>query len=780
MPDIQEQHRDGEEINLRHLFLKLIHGWKIYAGSLLVLIVLGFLYMKIALPVYEAETSILIKDNKTAPHGNIEDFLDADIFNSGRNLSSEIGILQSRTVVYDAAKHINMDVSYFGINTFSRKPLFRPSPFIVQYEWIHSDFYDNPFSLHIKDNGTFDLKMENNSADFEYKKNHHFGEKISTPYFTLQILKNDSSTLSKQYNSYEFIVHSPQSLLTRIKNNLNVAALNKDASIIRATYRDNVKERAVEFLDALSEEYIDRDIRDKSSVATLTLKFIDEQLADISKELNNIESGLQQFKEHNKTVNLSEESKNYLTQLNAIDNDRAKAEIDLRSLDYLYTYVTSNKDADDLSPSSIGTPDPALMQLITQLQTLQSKRKNLSFGATENSPTLKVIDSQIADTKKLLIENISNIRGQISINLKSINKELSEYEASIRKIPSVERELLGIQRGFDVNQNIYLYLLQKKSETSIARATVVSDNKVLDEASVGDAPVKPKLKVVMLVCTLLGFILPTVFILLRDFIQNKITSREEIEKLTKIPVLGIVGHMSESAGRLVVHHKPKSSIAEAFRSIRTNLIFFGMNERNNVILITSSVGGEGKSFTAINIASVLALQNNRVIIVAFDLRKSQLNIDFDIDNRKGVSTYLSGQSSIEEIVHTTKVLNLDFISSGPVPPNPAELISKPECTKLISELKQHYDYVIIDTPPIGIVADALLLMKHSDINIFILRQNYSRKENLKVLNEFLRKDALKNVSILFNDAGKSHTYGYGYYDDEKQKRKFADRIFAKA
>jgi len=536
----------------------------------------------------------------------------------------------------------------------------------------------------------------------------------------------------------------------------------------------------MDFLDALDEEYINRDIRDKSSVATLTLKFIDAQLADVSKELNSFETNLQQFKEHNKTVNLSEESKNFLSQLDEIDNNRAKAEIDMRSLDYLYNYVTSNKDAENLSPSSIGTPDPILLQLITQLQALQGKRKSLAFGATENSPALKVIDSQIAETKNLVIETINNIRNQVNVNLKAVNKQLGTYEETIRKIPSMERELLGIQRGFDVNQNIYLYLLQKKAETSIARATVVSDNKVLDTASAGDDPVKPKLKLVLLVCGLFGLILPTIYILMLDFIQNKITSREEIEKLTKIPVLGIVGHMSESGGRLVVHHKPKSSIAEAFRSIRTNLIFFGMSEKNNVILITSSVGGEGKSFTAINLASVLALQNNRVIIVALDLRKSQLNIDFGLENRKGVSTYLSGQSSLEEIVHTTMVHHLDFISSGPVPPNPAELISKPECARLIAELKQHYDYVIIDTPPIGIVADALLLMKHSDINIFILRQNYSRKENLRVLNEYQRKDVLRNISILFNDAGKSHTYGYGYYDDEKKKRKISDRIFAKA
>lgn len=779
MSDTQEQFREGEEINLRHLFSKLISRWKYFVISFVVLIGAGFAYMKITPPIYEAETSILVQDNKYGSRGSIEDFLNADLFSSSRNLSSEIGILQSRTVLYNAATHVDMDVSCFGINTFSRKPLFKPSPFTVEYEWVHDDFYDKPFHLDIKNGETFDLKTENSSSNYEYKGNHHFSEKISTRYFTLRILKSDSSAVLNEYSNYEFIIHSPQSMVAEINSKLRVTALNKEASIIRATYRDNIKQRAVEFLNALATEYIDRDVRDKSSVATLTLKFVDTLLANTSKELNNIETGLQQFKEHNKTANLSEESKNYLERLNEIDNERAKAEIDLRALDYLYEYVTSNKEAENLSPSTIGTPDPVLVQLITQLQTLQSKKKNLSFGATENSPSLRVIDSQIAETKNLLVENINNMRNRIGVNLKSINSQLGRYEESIRKIPSVERELLGIQRGFDVNQNIYLYLLQKKAETSIARATVVSDNKVLDEASANDIPVKPRLKMVMTICSLLGFILPAVFILLLDFIQNKISSREEIEKLTKIPVLGIVGHMSESGGRLVVHHKPKSSIAEAFRSIRTNLIFFGMNEKNNVILITSSVGGEGKSFTAINLASVLALQNNRVIIVALDLRKSQLNVDFGIDNKKGVSTYLSGQSSIDEIIHATMIHNLDFISSGPVPPNPAELISKPECSMLISMLKQRYNYVIIDTPPIGIVADALLLMKHSDINMFILRQNYSRKENLKVLNEYYRKDALKNVSILFNDAGKSHTYGYGYYDDEKRKRKLADRIFAK-
>jgi len=785
MSEESENKFTNEEINLRQVLAGFMSRWHYFAFSLAVFLAFGFLYMKFSLPVYQAETSILIKDTKLAAKGNIEDVLNGDVFNTSRNLSTEIGILQSRSVVLKAAMQLKMEISYFGHNTFSRTPLFRTNPFIVEYSSLHTDFYNIPFLVKLKEDGRFQLHVERNSkavSDYDYDSIHNFNEIISSPYFSFRILKNDSAIASKDYNSYEFIVHSKNSLIGRVKNNLQVSPINKDASIISVTYRDNIRQRAKVFLNALAAEYINRDINDKASVATLTLKFIDEQLEDITKELSSIESDLQQYKEHNKTVNLSEESKNFLERLNTIDIERVKAEIDLRSLDFLYNYVLSNKEIERLSPSTIGTPDPVLVQLITQLQTLQNKKKNLQFGARENSPAVRIIDSQISETKSLLIENINNTRESTNVNLQGINKELKEFEQSIKRIPAVERQLIGIQRQFDVNQNIFLYLLQKKAETSIARATVVSDNKVLDDASVNDLPVKPSLRLVLMVCFLLGTILPAIYILLLDFVQNKISSRDEIEKLTKIPVIGIVGHMREADERLVVHSKPKSSISEAFRSIRTNLVFFGMNEKNNVILITSSVGGEGKSFTAINLASVLALQNNKVVIVALDLRKSQLAVDFGVENKTGVSTYLIGQSLLDDIIHHTEVSNLDFIASGPVPPNPAELISKDECATLINTLKEQYDYVIVDTPPIGIVADALLLMKYSDLNVFILRQNYSRKENLKQINEYYHSGIIKHVSILFNDAGKTHTYGYGYgyYDDEHKKKNLFKRIFVRA
>ena len=782
----KEQREEGEEINLRKTVAGFFNRWHYFAISIAVFIAGGFLYIKLTLPVFRAESSILVKDSKLASQNNIEDLLNGDVFSTTRNLSTEIGIIQSRGVLLEAASQLRMQVSYFGYLTFSRVPLYKDSPFGVDYENVHPVFYDIPFIIHYNDDTSFELSVE---ADFpsanhySYTGKHRYEEKISTPYFSLVIHDNKSSREKKSaFKEYEFIIHSDEQLEKRIENNLKVFPLNKDATIIVATYHDNIKERAKDFLNALSSGYIQRDINDKSSVATLTLKFIDEQLGDKSKELSANESDLQEYKEHNKTINLSEESKNFLERLNALDAERVKAELELRSLNYLLEYVSSEKDISQLAPSGIGTPDQSLVLLITQLQMLQNKKRNLEYGAKEISPVVKVIDSQIEDTRALLIENIKNIRGRTEINLSGINKELKQFEESIKHIPSIERELIGLQRKFDVNQNIYLYLLQKKAETGIARATVVSDNKVLDEASASDVPVKPDLKLVMTMCLLLGLLLPAFGILLLDYLQNKISSRDEIERLTKIPVLGIVGHMRETGERLVVHSRPKSSIAESFRSIRTNLAYFGMNEKNNVILITSSVGGEGKSFTAINLASVLSLQNNKIIIVAFDLRKSQLFLDFGVENKKGVSTFLIGQSSLDEIIHHTRIPNLDFISSGPVPPNPAELISKDECASLINTLKQNYDYVIIDTPPIGIVADALLLMKYSNLNVFILRQKYSRKENLKQINEYFNNGIIKHVSILFNDAGKSNSYGYGYgyYDDEHKKKNFFQRLFRRS
>jgi capsular exopolysaccharide synthesis family protein len=304
-------------------------------------------------------------------------------------------------------------------------------------------------------------------------------------------------------------------------------------------------------------------------------------------------------------------------------------------------------------------------------------------------------------------------------------------------------------------------------------------------------PIAPNKKLILVVVLLLSMIIPAGIIFLKNVSKTTISNREEIAKLTSIPVLGIVGHLNKS-DNLIVHHKPKSAIAEAFRSVRTNLQFFGSHDKKKIILITSSVGSEGKSFFSINMASVLTMQNNRVVIVGLDLRKPKIFQDFNLSNQYGVSSYLIGKKSIDEILQKTKFENLDVITAGPIPPNPAELISKKEMQLLFDELETRYDYIIIDTPPLGIVSDAFILMNHSHINIYIIRENYSKHEFIRSLNDLYEEEKLKNICIVLNDSdfrraygyGYGHHYGYlnggsGYYDEDHAQLPFYKRMFKK-
>ncbi|REK50163.1 MAG: hypothetical protein DWQ48_05080 [Bacteroidetes bacterium] len=786
------QKRNEDEIDLRQLFQEVRRKWRYFLVCALIIFISALMYIRFTLPVYEARSSVLVKDSKNASK-NIEDFFTGDVFGNTKNIATEIGILKSRSVLEETIHELKLEISYFDKTPFFQHPLYKNHPFIVEVLNTTDAIYDENFEVELEGKDQFILKTEINNpklSGFSYRQKHKYGEDIRTPHFTFRIHKNDSvANLSKE-ESFVFVINSMNRLIRSYSERMKVEPLNKDATIVEITIQDQIPERAVDFLNTLGKVYINRDVKDKSSVAALTLKFVDEQLEEISKTLNTTEQELQKFKEQKGTVNLSEESRAYLERVTSVDADRVKAEIDLKSLDYLYEYVVSNKSLDQLAPSTMGTPDPLLVELITSLKQLQNRRQSLLFGSSEQSPAVRVLDQQISDTRKSLIENINNIRNRTRVTLQSIQNQLNRYEDNIRKIPNIERELLGIQRNFSVNENIYLYLLQKKAETGIAKATAVSDNKVLDEASLNDKAVIPNYKAVAIITLILALCIPLIIILLQGYIKNTISSREDLEKLTKIPIIGVVGHLSDG-DRLVVNKKPKSSIAEAFRSVRANLMFFGLSENHKLVLITSSVGGEGKSFTTLNLASVLALQNHKVIIVGMDLRKPQLVQDLGIKNEIGVSSYLIGKSSLKDIIHSTNIENLDIIPSGPIPPNPAELLSKPDTKSLMDELRDKYDYIIIDTPPVGIVSDAMLLMSHADINIFVLRENYSKKEYLKAINDYYSQGKVKNLCILLNDTGTHQRYaygygysygyyGYGYYDEERRRPGLLKRIFKRA
>jgi capsular exopolysaccharide synthesis family protein len=780
MTQNSNQPKQTDDLDISKIILDLKNRWHYFLVASVVFTIVAWLYVKFTLPVYQASSTILIEEDKSSPK-NIEDFISTDLFSSNMSLPTEIGIIKSRTVIQNTIDELKLRVQYSSNEVFPSKPLYQIQPFNIEVIQIDREMQDLPFQVNILDKDHAKVLFEYDYdviPDFTINKTLKFGEIIESKYFKLKITRNDSVALPDAQTVYEFKVRSPNKLIREILENLTVEALDKDANIVQLVYLDVVPRRALDMLNTIAKVYIDLDIQDKASVAALTLKFVDEQLSNTGTALSSTEQEMQNFKERNKTVDLSEESKAILQKLNDLDVERVKNNIETSALENLYTYVYSNNDITNLAPTSMGIPDPLLVELITSYQSLQSKRKAASYGVNKDAPSVRVLDQQIKEVKDALLENIKSIQKRSTVTRKSILEQIAQYENSIKSVPDKERQLLGIQRNFVVNQNIYTYLLQKKAETSIAQATVVSDNKILDIASLADEPVSPNKKLIAILIALLIATIPTIIVVLNVVFRNTITNRDDITKLTSVPVLGIVGHSSSKAG-LAVHDKPKSAIAEAFRTVRTNLQFYGLNNGKKVLMITSSVGGEGKSFVTLNLATALALQQRKVIVVGLDLRKPKLFEELEIKNDIGASNYLAGTVDLEKAIFKTKVPNLDVIPAGPIPPNPAELLSTPALGKMIEELKKIYDFIVIDTPPIGIVSDAYHIIPLSDIKIYIVRQGYSKAEYLRSLEELRRDNKLANFSIILNDSNFSNSYGYGnghhygyindssgYYEDE--------------
>ncbi len=779
-------HPASEEIDISKLFQELKSRWRWFLFSFLVLFFAAFVYCKITLPVYKAVSSILIEEKSKTAGKSIDDILLGDLFGKQQNIATETGVLNSKTLKLEVIDKLGLQVGYFNTSGLIERPLYLRTPFKVQYDTISPFIYNTPFYIKIREDKytlTFEGTVEKKKT-FEFSAEATFGDPVISPYFRLRLVRQPE--IITEDDEFKFIIYSPSRITSILDENLSIEPLNKDASILVLGYRDNIAPRAVDILNTIGETYIHFDIKDKAAVASLTLKFVEEQLSATTDQLAVIEQELQSFKEKNKTVDLSLEAKAILERLNQAETERVRLQTEMQSLDQLLEYVTENRDMSQLAPSALGIPDPLLVDLLRTYQQLQSKRNSLAYGIKPDAPALKIVDKQIADTREALIENIRSIYSKIKTANQTMLNNIADLELSISRIPETERDLLAIKRKFDVNQNIYLYLLQKKAETSIAKATVVSDNRVLDRAMLLDNPVAPNHKLIFGMAFALSLVFPVITLMFYRLLKTTVSHRDEITALTMLPVTGLIGHLKKADNK-AVFHKPRSAIAEAFRSLRTNLQFYGSNENKKVILITSSIAGEGKTFVSINLATVFAMQGHRVVVVGMDLRKPKLYKDFDLENTSGISTYLIGISSLEEIIYKTEIKNLDVITSGPVPPNPAELIAKPETKTLFDELKKRYDLVIVDTPPLGIVSDALWLMNYSDINLFIVRANMTRLDYLRRLEEMNQEGRFTHMSIILNDINLNSQYGYGYnygyiqnnsgyYEPESQRFSFLRRL----
>jgi capsular exopolysaccharide synthesis family protein len=723
------------------------------------------------------------------------------LFSGNQNIENEIGILQSFTLINDAIIQLNLETSVFKeehvfgefLNfDFLKKDeeIYRDKPIQIIIDKSSLQPINLPIRFSIIDKNKIKIEAYGEEVPmYSYLEDeviyiadtisingiYKFDEEIKSKNFNFKIhLKTDEIQLWKPEKTY-FTFNNVNLMTLEYQANISAVNTSKTSSLVVISMKGNNKYKIADFLNTLSNSYLDRNLEKKNRIAINTVKFIDSQISEVSDSLSIAESKLQSFRTSNQVMDLSFQGQKSFEKMSELESQRAVLLMQQKYYDYIRDYFNKNNDMSDLiAPSSMGVQDPLLNQLILELIALNTERNNLLNRGNTKNLFLNNIEIQIGNLKRTIQENIVNNAATTDIAIQDINNRVARINSQMSKLPSTERQLFGIERKFKLNDAIYTFLLQKRSEAQIARASNAPDYEVVDPARyITTAIIYPRRTLNFLIAIIGALLIPFLIIMISEFLNMKISSKKELESITELPILGHVFH-NESKNKIVITESSNSPISESFRSIRTNLQFYSRGKEKQVLLLTSSYSGEGKSFISQNLASVFALFGKKTLLIGFDLRRPKIYQDLNLSNKLGMSSVLINQATIEQIIQPTHIENLDYISAGPVPPNPLELIASERTEEVFQELKQMYEYIIIDSPPVGVVSDAYLLTKFADVTLYVVRQNFTNRDAFTNNIEHILQKKISNVSIILNDVkarGMSYDYGYEYtyYSDTNKK-----------
>lgn len=757
----------SEGIDFRRYFSLFISNWYWFAIALFVTLAIAYGVNRWGEEIYTVQSTMLISDeqygggfadmDKVIPGG--------DIFRPRQNLKNEIGILKSFGLNYQVTSRLtDFHVVYTAIGRrgIAESRMYRDSPFVVQPDT--STFWMQPGKrVDIKIVSPEKYQMTIDADDYEGE--HTFGERFTQFGFDFTIVprSREASPYDPEgSNRYYFYIANPAAMANSYRSRLSVEPIDEEATLVTLTISGLVPEQEADYLNTLMEEYSDLGLSWKNMAAENTITFIDGQLGFISDSLESAENDMENFRLSNRFVDLTTEGNLVLQRLEKYEMEKNTLNLQMQYYEYLKEYLVSrNESGLIISPGVMGVSDPMLIRLVEELSRLQLQQKQVGFMVKDDLPAANLITGNVERARASLLENVSNSINQLRISVNDVDNRIAEVEKQLGRLPGTERRLIQIQRNFDLNNTVYNFLLEKKAEAGIARASNISDSRVIDNAVPFNAiRVKPRPRQNYMMALILGLLLPALAIVLVDLLNNKVIDKKDIERATKAPILGFISHNGYGS-ELPVAEKPGSTLAESFRSIRTSLKYFIPDDRAAVIAITSTISGEGKTFVAVNMASIVSMLGKKTLLVGLDLRKPRIHRILEMHNDEGMSTLLSGNSKFDDIIQKTKVENLWFATAGPVPPNPAELIERKSMTDFLEKARKQFDYIIIDTPPAAVVTDALVLAGRADMTLFVVRQRYTTKSTLNLIDEIYRNREIKNPGVIVNDISMSGYYGYG-------------------
>ncbi len=753
----------ADQPNLRVILLRYLKHWKWFVLSLLLAGAAAYVYLIYQTPIYKIQASLLIKDDKKGLDG--ENILkEMDILKPKKTVENEIEIVRSYTLMDKVVNHLNLDVQYFKPTSTVDEEMYGELPIRLLVERPKSALYEDKLLLSFADHGHIRINNE------VYPVN----QSIKTPYGQLRIFALHPLTASLTPMKIQV---SPR---TKTVNNylkrLTVETTSKASTVLLITLEEAVPDKGEALLKQLIEEYNQAAVVDKNLVAASTLDFIEERLKLISGELTSVEKDVEVYKTTQGITDLGMQAQSFLETVQANDTQLSQVNIQLSSLNDIENYVNSKGAKRGAAPATLSLGDPVLLGLVTKVSELELQHDLLARTTSDRNPLLQSLDSQIKSTKESLSENIQTLKAQLTgtrSQLTGINRRL---EGMVRTVPHKERALLNITRQQAIKNNLYTYLLQKREETALSYASTLPDSRTVDFPRHEADPIRPVRKMTFMLFALVGLLLPVGALATRDALNNRVRRRSDVEDASQVPILGEVVESTESQA-LVVVSRSRSVIAEQIRALRTNLQFLRSNPvGSQVLLFTSSISGEGKSFMSLNLGASLALVDRPTVILEMDLRKPKLHESLGMRNSAGISNYLIGEATLDDVLQPIDGFpNYFLISSGPLPPNPSELLNGPYMVTLFEELRARFAYVIVDSPPIGLVTDAQVIAPFADATLYMVRHDLTPKTYLKMVDSLYKENRFQNLNVILNAVGDGESYYYsysygGYYDAEKPAR----------
>lgn len=765
-----------EEVNIQELLFRYLIHWPWFVASVLFCVVCAFAYLKVATPVYNVSATVLIKDEDKGGGTTMASELGkmglGGMMNTKSNVENEVEVLKSKSLALEVVELLNLYVSYWNEDSWMSKELYRTSPVLVSLTSQEADQLNKPMKVKMKllDSGKMDVEIE--VGEKKYKKHiDKLPAVFPTDDGTVAFLINSDTLVSKwnEIQKITAVIEKPMAVAKGYSGALSIAPTSKTTSVVNISLKNSSTQRGKDFINKLIEVYNINTNNDKNEVAQKTAEFIDERIAIISKELGSTEQDLETFKRTAGITDLKSEAEIALSGNAEYEKRRVENQTQISLVKDLQRYLQGNDY--EVLPSNVGLKDAALATAIAKYNEMLMERNRLLRTSTENNPTIINLTSSIHAMRANVVASMDATLKGLQITKADLQREAKRFSQRISDAPTQERQFVSIARQQEIKAGLYLMLLQKREENAITLAATANNAKIIDAAIPDEAPVAPKKMMFLMMSFVFGMGIPVLVIYLISLTKVTIEGRADVEKLTTLPVIGDIPVADGLKGSsIAVFENQNNLMSETFRGIRTNLQFL-LEEGQKVVMVTSTVSGEGKSFVSANTAISLSLLGKKVVIVGLDIRKPGLNKVFNLSTKEqGITQFLTDPKlNIMDLVQQSDVnSNLFILPGGAVPPNPTELLARKGLEEAVEQLKQHFDYIVLDTAPVGMVTDTQLISRVADLTVYVCRADYTRKSEFTLVNELDSTNKLPRISIVINglDLNKKkygYYYGYGKY-----------------